>query len=84
MKPDHKTHQRPGRYKVTLKVFNENDEVVYVRLPPKASWFVCTSSGSIDPKLMDQLFAQAEAADLPEGTRPVYTMPEVGTNKAAK
>lgn len=73
-----KTNQAPGRYKVTLKIFDQDDNVVYLRIPAKASWFLCTSVGTIDPKMVDAMFVQAKASGLPEGTRPVYTMPENG------
>lgn len=73
-----KSNQVPGRYKLTLKFYDEDDNVVYLRIPPKASWFICTSVGTIDPKAVQAMFVQAKMADLPEGTRPVYTMPETG------
>jgi hypothetical protein len=73
-----RSNQLPGQFKLTLKFYDEDDNVVYLRVPPKASWFICTSVGTIDPKAVQAMFVQTRASELPEGTRAVYTMPEAG------
>lgn len=67
-----------SKYKVTLKFYDEHDQVVYLRLPPQAAWFMTTSRGTINEDVADALFEQARKANLPAGARPVFNLPTKG------
>jgi hypothetical protein len=74
--PKKKRLPRHGKYKVTLKIWDENDRLIYVRLPPKSAWFVVTSSGCIDPTTADQIFKMLDQKGAPEGKWPVFNLPQ--------
>jgi hypothetical protein len=67
------TKQKPAHL-VTVKFYDQDNRIVYLRLPPDAHWFICTSKGLVDPKTVARLFAQADAADLPPDKSAVFTL----------
>ena len=67
-----------SKYKVTLKFYDEHDQVVYLRLPPEAAWFMTTTRGTINERTIDRLYEQAKASNMPAGARPVFTLPKMG------
>ena len=64
-----------SKYKLTMKFWDENDQVVYLRIPASANWFLCTTAGQVDTKMVDELFKVVKKQKLPAEAMPVFVMP---------
>lgn len=71
-------------HKVTVKFWDQDDRIVYLRLPHDAHWFICTSAGSVDDKMVADLFRKCRAEKLPPDARPVFTMTKRGRRHGQK
>lgn len=65
-----------SKYKVTMKFWDENDRVCYLRLPANCPFFLLTGNHtSVNEQLVDSMYKTIAQTELPAEALPVFTLP---------